>query len=108
MTAAPYIEGNYGPVSEEITAVELPVTGEIPRELVGRYLRNGPNPIRAVDPSSHHWFIGDGMVHGVRLDGGRADWYRNRWVRSERVIDALGESAEDRNLGDGPNTHVVG
>lgn len=108
MTAAPYIEGNYGPVSEEITAADLPVTGEIPRELVGRYLRNGPNPIHAVDASSYHWFIGDGMVHGVRLDSGRADWYRNRWVRSQGIIEALGESAGERELGGGPNTHVIG
>jgi len=31
------------------------------------------------------------MVHGVRLSNGRAQWYRNRWVRSAAVIDALGE-----------------
>lgn len=108
MSAAPYIEGNYGAVSEETTAVELAVTGKIPEELSGRYLRNGPNPIHAVDVSSHHWFIGDGMVHGVRLDAGHADWYRNRWVRSQRVIEALGESAGERKLGGGPNTHVIG
>ena len=23
------------------------------------------------------------MIHGVRLENGRADWYRNRWVRTE-------------------------
>jgi carotenoid cleavage dioxygenase-like enzyme len=25
------------------------------------------------------------MVHGVRLRGGKAEWYRNRWVRSKAV-----------------------
>ena len=25
-----------------------------------------------------HWFAGDGMVHGIRLRDGRAEWYRNR------------------------------
>ena len=31
------------------------------------------------------------MVHGVRLRDGRAEWYRNRWVRSRQVAAALGE-----------------
>ena len=67
----PYLMGNYGPVPGESTFTELQVTGQIPEELTGRFLRNGPNPV-GVDPSSHHWFVGRGMVHGVRLDGGRA------------------------------------
>ena len=44
----------------------------------------------------------------LRLDEGRALWYRNRWVRSERVLKALGESPNGRNLGPGPNTNVIG
>lgn len=86
-----YLEGNFGPVQEEITAVDLPVTGTIPAELDGRLLRNGPNPIGPQDPASYHWFTGDGMVHGVRLRDGAAEWYRNRWVRSPEVAAALGE-----------------
>lgn len=88
-----YLEGNFGPVQEEITAVDLPVTGTIPAELDGRLLRNGPNPIGPQDPASYHWFTGDGMVHGVRLRDGAAEWYRNRWVRSPEVAAALGEPA---------------
>ncbi len=78
MTASPnapenrYLSGNYAPVADEITALDLPVIGELPRELNGRYLRNGPNPIGGVDPESHHWFIGDGMVHGICIRDGRA------------------------------------
>ena len=78
-----YLEGAYAPVREELTALDLPVTGELPAELDGRYLRNGPNPLLAPDPERYHWFAGDGMVHGVRLRDGRAAWYRNRFVRSE-------------------------
>ena len=44
------------------------------------------------DPATYHWFIGDGMVHGLRLGDGRAEWYRNRWVRGDDVV----------------NTHVIG
>lgn len=88
--ARSYVEGPLAPVEEERTAYDLPVNGSLPAELVGRYVRNGPNPIGA-DPTTQHWFLGAGMVHGVRLAEGRAEWYRNRWVRSRNVTDALGE-----------------
>src|SRR4051794_30999489 len=73
--------GNFAPVPDEITAFDLPVTGAIPPELDGLYVRNGANPKSGFSP---HWFFGDGMVHGVRLAGGKAQWYRNRFVRTTR------------------------
>ncbi len=85
-----YLEGNYAPVQREHTITELAVTGTIPAHLDGRYLRNGPNPIAEVDPEAYHWFTGDGMVHGVRLREGKAEWYRNRWIRTPAVAHALG------------------
>lgn len=69
---------NYLPVADELTAFDLPVDGVIPPQLDGWYLRNGPNPRQA----GGHWFTGEGMIHGLRLQGGRACWYRNRWVRT--------------------------
>lgn len=87
----PFLEGAFKPVTEELTAFDLPVTGRIPRELSGRYLRTGPNVLGLEDPRAHHWMLGDGMVHGVRLREGRAEWYRNRWVRSSQVARKLGE-----------------
>ena len=108
----PYVEGSMAPVADEVTAFDLPLTGRIPEELEGRWLRNGPNPRSAVDPSTHHWFLGDGMVHGVRLRGGKAEWYRNRWVRGTRIAAELGEEPpQGRSYGDrdfGPNTSVGG
>jgi carotenoid cleavage dioxygenase len=110
--ANPYLAGNYGPVSEEITAFDLPVEGQLPVELNGRYLRNGPNPATDVDPSTHHWFVGDGMVHGVRLSEGRAEWYRNRFVGSSQISELRGQpDVAGRNWNNsplGPNTHVGG
>ena len=103
-----YLSNNFAPVDVESTITQMEVTGTIPDELTGRFLRNGPNPLGDVDQSSYHWFTGDGMIHGIRLDDGKADWYRNRWIRSHRVVEALGESVNSRNLGDGPNTHVIG
>lgn len=87
----PFLEGAFAPVTEEVTAYDLPVVGRLPRELSGRYLRTGPNALGLEDPMAHHWMLGDGMVHGVRLREGRAEWYRNRWVRSRAVAQKLGE-----------------
>ena len=82
-----FLQGPFAPVEEEITAFDLPVTGTLPAGLNGRYLRNGPNPLGLDDPGYRfregHWFLGPGMVHGVRLRDGKAEWYRNRWVRSQ-------------------------
>jgi carotenoid cleavage dioxygenase len=78
-----YLQGNYAPVAEEVTAFDLAVEGALPPALRGRYLRNGPNPKRG-DPG--HWFLGDGMVHGIRLEDGVARWYRNRWVRTRPFL----------------------
>ncbi|MFE3193741.1 carotenoid oxygenase family protein [Nocardia sp. NPDC059240] len=103
----PYLTGNYAPVTEEVTTHELPCTGSIPENLTGWYLRNGPNPHAA---ASTHWFLGDGMLHGVRIEGGRAVSYRNRWVRTSTFTDgATGLDAHgQRDFTAGvANTHIV-
>ena len=74
----PYLEDNYAPVSEELFEQKLKIVGELPRELNGLYLRNGPNPMQSVNSKKHHWFTGEGMLHGLRLEEGDALWYRNR------------------------------
>jgi carotenoid cleavage dioxygenase-like enzyme len=97
---------NYAPVTDELTEVDLPVDGAIPVELDGWYLRNGPNPRQA----TAHWFTGDGMIHGVRIEGGRAAWYRNRWVRTDSFEEdfPLYNADGTRNLrASVANTHVV-
>jgi carotenoid cleavage dioxygenase-like enzyme len=77
----PQIEDPFSlPVAQEVDAFDLPVQGAIPPELAGRFFRNGPNP-RPGSPVGHP-FMADGMIHGIRLEGGRAGWYRNRWVRT--------------------------
>jgi carotenoid cleavage dioxygenase-like enzyme len=97
---------NYAPVADELTEFDLPVEGAIPAEFDGWYLRNGPNPRQA----TAHWFTGDGMIHGVRIEGGRAAWYRNRWVRTESFENDFPVYNADgtRNLHSSiANTHVV-
>ena len=78
--ADPWLTGLYEPVDDELDADDLPITGELPPALRGSYVRNGPNP--AFPPlGRYHIFDGDGMLHGLSIDEGRAR-YRNRWVRS--------------------------
>jgi carotenoid cleavage dioxygenase-like enzyme len=86
----PYLVGNFAPVRDERDDPALTVTGTIPSELNGLLLRNGPNPVVDPDPAKYHWFLGDGMLHGIELHDGQAR-YRNRWVRSRVVCEALGE-----------------
>jgi carotenoid cleavage dioxygenase len=104
----PFLRGIHQPMTEELTLDDLAVTGQIPAALEGRYVRIGPNPIRP-DPRGYHWFSGDGMVHGVALRDGKALWYRNRWIRSLVVSQALGEPAAPgpRHIFDTVNTNVV-
>lgn len=60
----PYLDGNFAPVQTEITADTLKVIGELPPDLSGMFVRNGPNPQRS--PIGHyHWFDGDGMLHNA-------------------------------------------
>ena len=85
----PYLMSNFAPVSKEITTNNLEIKGELPRDLSGMYLRNGPNP-QFAPLGRYDWMDGDGMLHGIRISGGRAE-YRNRYVQTgafelERVL----------------------
>lgn len=91
----PYLQGNFAPVAGEQTHESLRVEGELPKDLSGLLLRNGPNPIGAIG-AKHHWFVGDAMLHAVEIAGGRARSYRNRFVRTPHVEAELGLPAAAR------------
>ena len=102
-----WLTGNFVPTFDEVTETSLEVTGAIPKELNGRYLRNGANPQSG---ESAHWFLGNGMIHGVELEGGKANWYRNRYVRTP--IFEQPDADPMASMGDLSyslaNTHIVG
>ncbi|MEM9490532.1 MAG: carotenoid oxygenase family protein, partial [Myxococcota bacterium] len=79
----PYLTAPYGPVADECSMTELAVDGELPRDLVGTYVRNGPNA-KYPPKGRYHWFDGDGMLHAVTFEDGRAH-YRNRWVATAHL-----------------------
>ena len=77
----PYLNHNFAPVRDEITTDTLKVIGELPANLSGMFVRNGPNP-QWSPIGKYHWFDGDGMLHGVRISNGQAT-YCNRYVRTK-------------------------
>ena len=101
-----YLRDNFAPVEQEITDENLQVIGAIPPALNGRFLRNGPNPRTGW---SDHWFLGNGMVHGVELGHGKANWYRNRYVRTPYYDDPDANPIESLMQPDksAANTHVI-
>ncbi len=104
-----HLLGNGAPVHEEQTLTELRVSGTVPPELNGRYLRNGANPFTGM---SDHPFFGDGMIHGVRLRDGKAEWYRNRYVKTPFIanpqLNILDLEVALDMASSKANTHVVG
>jgi carotenoid cleavage dioxygenase-like enzyme len=108
-TDSPFVVGVHEPMRSELTLEDLPVTGSIPEGLDGRYLKMGANPVNP-ELLGQHWFLGDGMVHGIAMREGRALWYRNRWIRSRPAAAALGCAAAPgprRGRSDTVNTNVV-
>ncbi|MEZ4309711.1 MAG: carotenoid oxygenase family protein [Polyangiaceae bacterium] len=84
-----YGAGLFAPVDDELDARPA-CGGELPRELFGLFARNSPNP-RFTPKGRYHWFDGDGMVHAVYFEDGRAR-YSNRYVRTRGL--ALEEEAQ--------------
>ena len=101
-----FLRGNWAPTQQQHTSSELKVEGSIPPELNGLYVRTGPNPASG---TGDHWFLGDGMVHGIRLQNGKAEWYRNRFVQTPDITEPLTDpmgGIGDLRRGKG-NTHVM-
>ncbi len=76
----PNLTGGFAPQRAECDVDDLIIEGEVPRELNGVFLRNGPNP-QFAPRGDYHLFAGDGMVHGFYIQDGRVR-YRNRYVRT--------------------------
>jgi carotenoid cleavage dioxygenase len=109
-----HVKGSRAPVPDEVTLTELEVKGSIPSDLTGRYIRNTPNPRTGW---TEHWFLGDGMLHGIEIADGKANWYRNRWVRTpmfdnpgaDRTTLALNaETLTMDHSVSAANTHIIG
>lgn len=80
----PYLEGVFAP-SSEVHQIACVHNGQIPLQLNGILLRIGPNPIHAQNPNFYHWFSGDGMIHGLRIESGQVLWYKSRYIATDTI-----------------------
>ncbi|MFK7977467.1 MAG: carotenoid oxygenase family protein [Halioglobus sp.] len=128
LSAYPYLQGNYAPVTEErdFGQDELTVEGEVPKALRGAFMRDGANV--AFQPNHYVYPLdGDGMIHAMYFEDGQVR-YKNRWVETnhlkterqfgrtiygsvgkmlevpQEVIDAGGEPSPIRNTA---NTNII-
>ena len=104
-----WLKDNFAPTPDEVSTSSLEVTGTIPADLQGRYLRTGPNPMSG---PTEHWFLGDGMIHGIELAEGKANWFKSRLIQTPMLDGVEGDNyfakamqSLDNGLG---NTHVIG
>lgn len=48
-------------------------------------MKNGPNPKYLSASGRHHWFDGDGMVHAIKITGGKL-YYCNRYIKTPKYL----------------------
>ncbi len=104
-----WLKENFAPIPQENDLANPVVEGSIPADLNGRYFRIGPNPMNG---PTGHWFLGDGMIHGIELAGGKANWFKSKLVQTPMLDMQEGEdyftkalSSLENSLA---NTHVIG
>ncbi len=82
-----FLQGINAPVFKEVDLNNLKITGEIPSDLSGIYMRNGPNPF--LKPSNYNYPLeGDGMIHAVYFKDGKVN-YRNRWILTDSLLQEM-------------------
>lgn len=109
MTKFDLNQGALAPLSHELDIDSLDVTGNIPVELNGALLRNGPNPIngRFEGHDLLSWWPEAAMFHGLYFENGKAVRYRNRWARTRQW--GIHHSSADANsmLDTNPNVNFI-
>ncbi|XOV86778.1 MAG: carotenoid oxygenase family protein [Pseudomonadota bacterium] len=83
----PYRTGPWQPNTREYNAFDLDITGDLPGDLEGIYIRNTENPLHD-SLGRYHPFDGDAMLHSLYLGGGQAE-YRNRFVPTDGFREEL-------------------
>ena len=73
----------YRPVRDELRHVPVQITGTMPADLDGVYLRNGTNTQFEDSKIRLHAFSGAGMIHEIQLHDGAAT-YSNTYIRTPR------------------------
>lgn len=103
-----FLQGINAPVFKEVDITNLKISGHIPQELQGMYVRNGPNPM--FKPSSYNYPLeGDGMLHCVYFNNGEVS-YKNRWITTSGLVYEMfeGQELDELKFKNYANTNVIG
>lgn len=104
-----WLKDNFAPIPEDVLNTSPEVIGTIPEDLNGRYLRTGPNPMNG---PTGHWFLGNGMIHGIELNGGKANWVKSKLVQTPMLNQGAGNDYFNKAMesleNSVANTHIVG
>ena len=89
---SPYNSPGFKPVHTLCSNAVLQVSGKIPDDLEGVYLRNGTNLQFEQTNGRYHMFNGAGMLHQVQIAAGKAS-YSNTYIKTPRyeIEDAMGQ-----------------
>ncbi len=102
-----FLQGINAPVFEEVDITNLKISGTIPSELRGMYVRNGPNPM--FKPESYSYPIeGDGMLHGLYFNNGEVS-YKNRWIQTRGLTYEMfeGKQLNELKFKNYANTNII-
>ena len=80
----PYLHGAFAPTLREYDADSLEVEGELPKDLYGAYVLNGPSQ-RFAPVNKYHYYDGDAMLRAIYFRDGKAS-FRQRWIRNEAFV----------------------
>ncbi len=82
----PYLHGLFAPVQGEFFSESLEIeSGDLPSDLAGIYVVNGPNQ-RFKPWGRYHYYDGDGMLHATYFGNGKAS-YKSKWIRTEAFLE---------------------
>ena len=89
---SPYNAPGFKPVHTLCSNAVLQVSGKIPDDLEGVYLRNGTNLQFGQTNGRYHMFNGAGMLHQVQIAAGKAS-YSNTYIKTPRyeIEDTMGQ-----------------
>ena len=89
---SPYNAPGFKPVHTLCSNAVLQVSGKIPDDLEGVYLRNGTNLQFEQTNGRYHMFNGAGMLHQLQIAAGKAS-YSNTYIKTPRyeIEDAMGQ-----------------
>ena len=102
-------QGALAPVTDECICNNLSVEGEIPRDLNGVLVRNGPNPFSGKFNGQGvlSWWPEAAMLHAIKFADGNVLEYRNKWVRTRKWADFFDARQTPLLLDTNPNVNVI-